>query len=623
MLQSIRKHAGSFVVKILFIVLILSFFVWGIADVVRPTPQDSWAAKVAEQTISREAFDQEYQATVRRVQQQLGGSITPEELRGLGLGRNVIDQMVNRALITEAGRNLAIATPGDQAKRVITADRRFHNEAGQFDPRILQQFLRQVGMSEQGFLAEVRNEIDITALLDGFTGGVVLPRVLEDTIRAYAAERREVDFIRIAFDQQKVGEPDEAALKAYFDGHGDAYMTPELRAVEVLVVDPASVAGQVQVSDEALKAAFEERQDEFITPERRSFRQILFDDEAKARAAAEAARGGASLDRIAADGTPPPAGFGPVSASQLPQALRGPLFAAGQGLIGEPVKSPLGWHLVEVIGIEPEVARPFAEVAPTLRQQLTQEKAEELVIDLGNRIEDGLGRGQPLPEIARSVGLTPRTIAELSRDGRDAAGRPVPDLPPKLADTAFATARGATSDLVEATRDQYFLLQVNEVTPAVARPFAEVRGDVRAAWLAAEQRQRAADVAARIAERAGGGGRLADAGRDFGLTAGRAGPFGRQQAATEGPLPEAVVRRALDGPAGSVLTVPGDDAVFVLRATTVPAAAPPPPGAADAEISQALQAMREDVLGQYLAALRARYPVTINERVVAGTAAGG
>ena len=42
MLETIRKYTGSFVVKLLFVILILSFGVWGVADVFRPGRGADW-----------------------------------------------------------------------------------------------------------------------------------------------------------------------------------------------------------------------------------------------------------------------------------------------------------------------------------------------------------------------------------------------------------------------------------------------------------------------------------------------------------------------------------------------------------------------------------------------------
>ncbi len=300
MLQNIRKYAGSFIVKILFAVLILSFFVWGIADVIKPKKGPDWAAKVGDREISRAAFDKEYQATARQVQQQLGGRFDAEAMRSLGLGRNVINQMVNRALIEQEAAALGIASSDDAVRKLISDDRRFRNAEGQFDPRVLQAFIRQTGMSEQEFFAELRSELDIGAILQSIQGGAVLPAALADAIRDYETEKRTIDYVRIAFDQQRLAaEPDEATLRAYYAKHIQDYMTPEVRAVTALVVDRAAVAPQVTVDEAEIKAAYDERVDEFSVPERRRFAQILLPDEAAARQAVDRLKAGASLEDAA------------------------------------------------------------------------------------------------------------------------------------------------------------------------------------------------------------------------------------------------------------------------------------------------------------------------------------
>ncbi len=131
---------------------------------------------------------------------------------------------------------------------------------------------------------------------------------------------------------------------------------------------------------------------------------------------------------------------------------------------------------------------------------------------------------------------------------------------------------------------------------------------------------RPTDVAAKVAERAGGGASLADAARDFGLVVATAGPVDRGGSGGDVGVPAEVVRRALEGTAGQVATVPTADAVFVLKTTEVPATAPAETTpAVRRQLDEATRALREDLLSQYLAALKTRYSVAINEAVVMQT----
>ena len=62
MLQAIRSRAGSFVVKGLFGLLILTFGIWGIGDIFRNRPTDTVVATVGDESIRAE----DLQSALRR-----------------------------------------------------------------------------------------------------------------------------------------------------------------------------------------------------------------------------------------------------------------------------------------------------------------------------------------------------------------------------------------------------------------------------------------------------------------------------------------------------------------------------------------------------------------------------
>ena len=53
MLQFIRSKAGSFFVKLLFVLLIGSFGLWGVGDFLRQTPRDATLISVGERELPR------------------------------------------------------------------------------------------------------------------------------------------------------------------------------------------------------------------------------------------------------------------------------------------------------------------------------------------------------------------------------------------------------------------------------------------------------------------------------------------------------------------------------------------------------------------------------------------
>ncbi len=617
MLADIRKYAGSFVVKILFLLLLLSFVIWGIADVFRPQGATGWIAKVGDQEISRTEFDAELRTTVRRLQQSFGGSLDQATIRSLGIARSVLGEMINRALIESEASSLGVRAGDELLRRSLMEEPRFRNSSGQFDNAAFQAFLQRLGRTQEAFFADLRQELSARAVVGSVEAGVVIPKGIIETIERYFGETREIEYVAIAIPTLSIDKAaDEAALQAWYDGHGQDFLKPEYRKASVIIIDAHTLVDTINIDETELKTAYDERINEFSRPERRKFRQMLFTGEVEARWALDQLRSGRRWDDVAKTkeaGSPAVSVLGPLARMALPGELRAAVFETAPDHVNDPVKSSLGWHLIEVVSVEPGETAPLSEVADRLSRQLKEEKANDLMVDLGNRLEEAVGRGKSLEAAAEELGLPVRTIDGIDSKGSDATGRMLPDLPPKLVQTIFASPKGIASSLVEADHNTVFLVRVDEIQPSALRPFDEVRQAVEAVWLTDQRRQKARGIAQEIADRAGKDS-LAQAATSVGLKSVTAGPFSRLGTPPAGELPATVIRQTLEAPAGRPLVIPTDDAIYV--AVSHPKTAEKSAASENVleeERAKGLDILRDDVLAQYLEALRARHAVRINQ----------
>lgn len=617
MLADIRKYADSLVVKLLFVVLLLSFVIWGIADVFRPQSSTAWVAKVGDREISRAEFDNELRATVRQLQQSFGGNLDAATIQSFGIPRSVLTQMINRTLVEAEAASLRIRAGDELLRRTLIADSRFRTPNGQFDNAAFQAFVQRLGRTQEGFFNDLRQELSARALVESVQAGGVMPQDMLQTVERYFSEQRQVEAVAIRFDDMKLETAaDDAALQAFYDAHAEDYRRPELRKVTAVIVKADDLIGRVTVDDAQIKAAYDERINEFSKPEQRTFRQMLFSDEAKARWAAQQLKAGRGWDEVAKApeaGAPATATLGPIGRNGLPEELRAAIFDQPSGIVGDPLKSGLGWHVIEVTAIEPGSTQPLAEVSQQLSHQLAEEKAGDLLIELGNKLEEAVGRGTSLEAAAQELGLTTRTLDAVDPHGSDTSGNMLPDLPPKLVQTIYASPKGIASSLVEADRNTLFMVRVDDVQPSVLRPFADVRDAVLAAWTREQKVQKARDIAQQVVDR-GNSGSFADAVASFGLKPVTEGPLTRLGTPPGTPLPTPVVRQAMEAPAGRLLTVPTDEAIFVAVSRRLPDATG---AASEAVLSEerekALDMLRDDLLAQYLEALRGRHTVRINQ----------
>src|SRR5579859_5850082 len=108
MLDSFRKASDTWIVKILFAILILSFGIWGIGDVVRQNIVSSPAIVVGERDFSGQDVSDRFRRDVERMSSMFGNKLTTEQARQLGLLQQTVNRIVDGALLDEAASKLRL-----------------------------------------------------------------------------------------------------------------------------------------------------------------------------------------------------------------------------------------------------------------------------------------------------------------------------------------------------------------------------------------------------------------------------------------------------------------------------------------------------------------------------------
>src|SRR6185503_11838471 len=72
---------------------------------------------------------------------------------------------------------------------------------------------------------------------------------------------------------------------------------------------------------------------------------------------------------------------------------------------------------------------PLEEVAPQIKSEIQTDRAKNELVNVQEKVEDERLGGATLADAARKFGLKPVTIEAIDREGKDANGKPVADLP--------------------------------------------------------------------------------------------------------------------------------------------------------------------------------------------------
>jgi peptidyl-prolyl cis-trans isomerase D len=625
MLTALRRLASTWIAKLLFVLLVLSFAVWGVGDMVQNFGRDTSVARVGGQPIEMD----EAQMAVRREMQRLARTLGGQFENDPRIRRAVVDQaldalVIDRVLRQEAER-MNIAVPDTTVREFIFSIPGFRGGDGNFSRPVFESFLRSNDMSEGHFLALVRSDLSRQQLGMAVRSGAGTPDVLAKPLLRWQREQRAATLVSLPLAEAPAPPaPDEASLRRFHENNPERFSTPEYRTAAVAVLTAEIIAREVEVPEAEIAAAYEARRAQFDTPERRVLEQVLVQDEEKAKELAERWRtGAASFSDIAAEAQAAEGQaveLGAIDREGLPvPELAEAAFALTEGGVTAPVRSPFGWHVLKVVRIEPAHIRTLDEMRDTLRNELAQEKAADLAFERANKVEDALAGGATLQEVAQRFNLGFATITT-DAAGNDPMGRPV-DLPvveaarPALLRTVFAAERGAAPRLTEGEAG-FVAVDLQEVTPPALRPFESVEAEVRAAFAAEARRRGQEERAAALLAAVRGGKPLAEAAREAGLGAREVGALTRnpQQG---GVMPPELVSPLFELKLNEATMAPTRDGYAVAQVIEITPADPDAePDALKALKDQAEQAMANDLEAQYLAALRARADVRVNPRMV-------
>ncbi|MEN8196715.1 MAG: peptidyl-prolyl cis-trans isomerase, partial [Pseudomonadota bacterium] len=615
----------SFVGILLAGFLILLFAIWGIEDIFRPgVSRNTTVIQVGDVKMTGQEFQNLYQRMVPLWQRRLQTTIDYQTAKRLGIVNQLIENTVSSALFALGAKNVGVAVSDEVVRRDIRADRRFRNVAGQFDRRVFQAALQSLRLGEAGYVAERRNDIARGQLAGAVASIGFAPKSYLQTLLRFRNEKRVVEIVTVTNASiDGIKEPDEGTSRKFHKDNAVRFTAPPLRKATAIVVPLADVAKEIKVSDEEIKTAYESRRAEFVEPERRTVRQILLRDEAKAKKVHEAIKGGKSFDDAAKEVAGSPAlSLGKLKKADLPiKALGDAAFALAKDGVSGPVKSPLGWHILQVTEIEPGKTKTVADVRRVLIKDLRKEKAVDAIDKLRESLDDEIGGGAKLEDAAKKLNLKLVVFEALDARGNDANGTKVKDLPP---DRTFLIEllkldAGSESLIVDMSDGGFFVVRADKLTPSKLRPFAKIKKRVAEAWKEAE-RQKAAKVRAeKMAAKIKGGEKIAIVAAAEGLTMRTTKPITRGTPGRSSRLSRTFQAKLFEAKQDVPVTgpVPGGYAVGVVTKIEAPGAAT---SKKDLEnLSRRLRTtVATELLLQYSESLRSQHKVEINQTAIDG-----
>lgn len=624
MLQQMRTGAKSIFLKsILFGLLLLATIGLAFMDVqgmFRQGVSDSTVAKVGSEKITAPEFDRMVQIALRNQ------GLKQQEAYLAGFPRMVLEQEINSRLFAMESRRVGLeindALVAAELKKILQplkAD-------GLSDQAALDQLLRAYDMNEAQLVSVLKSQIAAGQLLQNAFASVRAPAQMKKDAARYRHETREGQFLTLsAAHLKETLNPTDEDLRRFYDANTEAYVTPEYRALSVLVLDEKSLSKDLKVSPEAVKAHYDDHIDDYTTAETRTISQAILKEETAAKEFLARAQKEKSLEKAAQAFDAGKANIlkaGDYTKAEMAAELAEAAFAAQAGDFIGPIQSPFGWHILHVQKTTPARTTSFEEARAGIESSLLRDLAANALYDRANKIDDAVASGKTLADISKEEGLDITSIAETDSFGKRADGKDaIPSLPSpsRLLEEAFSLEEGKVSSLVETPEGSFLLVGVDKIMPAVAKPFEKIKTDVRGRLIAERKIRALAEMGEKMVSRLQSGESLEKLAAEAGVKIEVTGAVQRGQTPEEAKMDRPLMNAlfSLDQ-TGDATTVHADEKITVLRLSSrkIPSDTSLKDDLA-ATMEDALdRSMRQSLLDQYRGALAKKYKVTINDKAI-------
>ncbi len=534
MIDKLAKAQKSWMAKLVLILTALSFMsLFGVSGYLTGAARNKPVIKVDEIKISQQQFAQLFEQEQQMARNLFGDSIQiNDEMRNAML-QGLVQRELTNAIIERTAEKLNVHISDDLVRKIIYSQAEFLDANGNFSLDRLRMVLSASGWTEQRYIDALKKDIVKQQLIQNPSANMNVPDVLLNKLAEVENMRRVFKYIVVDPAKVKVDRkisPEE--IEQYYADFSTNFIEPEKRDVSFIVLSVDEMAQNMVLDDAEIEAYYAENIEQFEVPETRKIMQMAFDTKEDADKALAQLNEGKDFYKVAqevAGQTKEATDLGYVAKDMLIADMADDMFAAKSGDVLGPVKSDLGWHIMKLTDIKAGSKMDKAKARKKITDILKKERAYDEAYTVAAEIEDKIGGGASLDDIAKEMKSKVMVVKGLGEDGNYASAPKGYDKTLKsseFVDTAFSYNVNEVSQIVE-TDDGFVIARVDKVADAHPLPVEAVSGEIEKMWEINERSAIAQEIVNDVMHDLENGDKINEVAQRFGLNVKTTKPLNR------------------------------------------------------------------------------------------------
>lgn len=491
MISTFSKMHNSLFTKIILTITALSFMsLFGVSGYINSANSNKPVIKVDNLEISQSEFNYMLQKELSKLKDMDSANPEEAEARKAEISAELAKIKLDDLLLENTMKKFKVDVTDSLVSQIIQISPQFLNN-GQFDREMYKWYMNKNNLTEKDLVAEIKRNIGRKILVETQVEGFKVPEVLQSQMQKVLGQRRTFKYIKLAAVDAKIDrKPSQEELDQYYEDFTEEFRVPEKRDVKVLSLPLETIEKSINVSDDEINTYYKEHIEEYEQPEKRHVLQLAFEDEESAKKA-EAELAAKDFMAVAAENgqSTEDTDLGDVAKSDLSDELADVVFSLAKGQVSQPENINGGWQILKVTDIIPASSTPRAQANAQIKKTIQEERAYDGSYELMTSIEDKLGAGVSLADIAKEYNIELVDVKNLAEDGSsDNKDKQLAEVLKNkdVIDAAFSYNAGEVSQTIEGD-DGLIVVEVEKIHESHIQPENEVTAKITKLWQESEK----------------------------------------------------------------------------------------------------------------------------------------
>lgn len=635
-MQIFRKLAGNIFFKLILAFVALTFVFFGVSGFLL-NGSGSWIAKIGNKTITQSAFLQEMQKNREMILQRNNSEEVVKYLDSDQFKSDVLSRMINGYLIGKLSDETGITMSQKLILQEIAKDQNFFGENGKFDQAKFKNFLAKNGLNEEKYVKIIQEQVIASTVLQTLSLTAPINEKFAILTAQFQQEKRVADIAKIGVKSiGKIENPTDEEIAKFYEKNQKNYNAPEMRQISYISFSIQDFIKNLTVDDAEIAAEYEKNKESFKKSETRDLLHLVFAEEQEAKDFISKLSAVSDKNKISDEfiklaketqkKLPKEITLKNVEQKNLLPELSNVVFKLSENQFSEALKSPLGYHVFLLNKVNQSSAVALSEVKNDIKTKILAQKKENILQQKVSEIDDFILSSNSLEKTAEKFALKAVAAVEINQQILDKNGKTVDAVKDLegFAENAFGAAKNQASKLFYSkTNDKFYALKVNEIEAARQKTLEEVKTQVIADLQKDRQIAKMEELAKKVAKEVKENPEnLAQIAAKYNVVLEKNKEFPRyyllNYQGRQIPYANKFLESLFSIKIGQATDYEGQGEEFVVAVLKSIKTAQVDPVQIQRAKIEAENSFRNEILQSYNASMMKKYPVKVNEKLLAG-----